>query len=357
MGRSDARSLLGRQLGSFKLLGLLGEGGMGTVYRAQHTQIGKRVAIKVLASDKSRNQEMVKRFFNEAAAVNRIGHENIVDISDFGRTPDGFVYFVMELLEGEELSRAMSRYGPLPLPRVGSILLQACSALHAAHAAGIVHRDLKPDNIFLTHHAGRDDYVKILDFGIAKLGEDASDVRTRTGVMIGTPRYMSPEQTEGVVVDHRTDVYSLGVIAYQMVAGQVPFDGPSVPAIIKRICFTEPTPLRALRPDVPEAVERVVHQALQKRPEDRYPSMEALAAAVGAALGLPVLEAPTRVTLAPLPPPGSARGQASAPAHEGARNPTTLRSGVGEVSEGRGAAAAAARRRLAIAGVAALGLV
>ena len=281
-------NLIGRQFGPFKLTSLLGKGGMATVYAAEHVQIGKRAAIKVLSEDMAAREKIVHRFFNEASAVNEIGHENIVDIVDFGESEDGRFYFVMELLEGEPLKNRLRGGRKLGVDEAAFIVLQVASALQAAHEKGIVHRDLKPDNIFLTYKLGRNDYVKVLDFGVAKLADDGSGSHTRTGLLIGTPKFMSPEQTEGAGIDHRSDIWALGVILYRMLAGVLPFDAASVPAIIKRICFTEPKPLKELVPDLPNDVVEVVEKALQKDPDKRFMSMGEMSRALSLATGVSI---------------------------------------------------------------------
>jgi serine/threonine protein kinase len=211
--------LLGQTLaGRYHIHKKLGEGGMGAVYLAVHTLLEKQVALKVLHGEFARKPDLVERFMQEAKAASRIRHENVIDISDFGVTPDGFVFFAMELLHGhdlhEEISRARLAGVPIPWDRSRKIFLQICSALSAAHSHGIVHRDLKPENIYLIEFLGHKDFVKLLDFGIAKLTEASEGDRklTRTGMLFGTPEYMSPEQARGENVDHRVDIYAMGCI-------------------------------------------------------------------------------------------------------------------------------------------------
>src|SRR5262249_12178392 len=205
-------SVIGMVLGDrYRVLRQIGEGGMGVVYEAQHVVIEKRVALKVLRNDFSSRPEVVERFRQEARSASRIGHEHIVDISDFGETPSGQSYFVMEMLEGDDLADVLARESTVEMGRAVRIALQCCRALGAAHAKGIVHRDMKPENIFLTKRGAREDFVKIVDFGIAKM----SDVETvgipgrkltKTGMIFGTPEYMSPEQAAGKELDHRADI-------------------------------------------------------------------------------------------------------------------------------------------------------
>ena len=200
--------------GRYLIESVLGEGGMGVVYLATHTALNKRFAVKVLRGEIARDEEIMRRFVREAQSSTAIGHSNIVDISDFGKLDDGTAYFVMEHLDGEPLTDRIRR-GAMPTSEVLHICAQIAAALAAAHGRGIIHRDLKPDNIFLIRRGGDDRFVKILDFGIAKVG-GANAKLTRTGMIFGTPHYMSPEQAAGQSVDSRTDIYALGVILFEM---------------------------------------------------------------------------------------------------------------------------------------------
>ena len=220
-------SLINHTIGNYRVTSLLGEGGMGVVYLAQHPVFGRKVAIKLLHAVLARDPDIVARFFNEARAIHMVAHENIVEILDFGQTADGQPYFIMEFLQGESLTEAIAR-GPMATEQVEAIGVQMCKALGAAHAKGIVHRDLKPHNVQLVIKADGALQVKILDFGVAKIlstPDGASSVKTRTGSLMGTPLYMSPEQCKGAgVLDHRTDIYSLGVILFEMLSGRPPFN-------------------------------------------------------------------------------------------------------------------------------------
>ncbi len=272
--------------GRYRVISRLGEGGMGLVYEAEHIVLERRVAVKVLRDECSSRPEIVERFRREARSVTRIGHAHIVDIFDFGETPGGQSYFVMEKLDGEDLADVLSREGSIAPVRAVHIALQCARALGAAHAKGIVHRDMKPENIFLTTRDGQTDFVKIVDFGIAKMTEmetpGTGDGRklTKTGMIFGTPEYMSPEQAAGKPLDARIDVYALGVILYEMSAGRVPFVGDTFMSILTQHLFNEPPPIRSLNPDAQLSpdLEALIARALCKEASGRVPNMNRFAA-------------------------------------------------------------------------------
>jgi serine/threonine-protein kinase len=262
---------VGTMVGEYRIEGTLGEGGMGKVFAAVHPVIAKRAAIKVLHPELSTNTEAVERFVQEARSVNQIGHPNIVDIFAFGTLPDKRCYFVMEWLRGESLRDRIRRYPPLAMADALSILDTITVALEAAHDKGIVHRDLKPDNVFLVDVKADRPQVKLLDFGIAKLlgNDDRRAERTRTGNLLGTPAYISPEQARGYAVDHRTDVYALGAMAFELITGRLPFPADNAADMIAMHLFQQPPSARGFNPDVPPGLESLIGRLLAKDPAHR----------------------------------------------------------------------------------------
>ncbi len=251
---------------------------MGAVYLCEHPLIGKRVALKVIHRELAGNREVVQRFYQEARAVNQIGNEHIVEIHDFGATPDGDHFYIMEYLEGQTLASVLTREGALPVMRALHIGAQIASALGAAHNAGVIHRDLKPDNIMLLPRLGDRDFVKVLDFGLAKMfAAGAANVKTAAGVLLGTPQYMSPEACESKpTIDHRTDVYALGVLLFQMMTGKLPFDGESMgEVLVKQVTALPPAP-RGINPQIAPSVEQVLLRCLAKPVDARFQTMQAL---------------------------------------------------------------------------------
>ena len=252
----------------------LGEGGMGQVYRARHLLMDRPVALKVLHPRFVENEAARTRFQLEARAAVLLHHPNAISVTDFGQTIDGLVYLVMELLEGHTLREILVKEAPLETARAISIMLQASAAVAAAHDAGIIHRDLKPSNILVTQSADAPAVVKVLDFGIAKLGADVFEgedtaALTLPGIPLGTPRYMAPEQYEGRDLTPAADVYSLGVILYEMLTGMAPFTGATVVEIAQKHANDPPRPPREIVAGIPEDVERVMSRALEKQPEAR----------------------------------------------------------------------------------------
>ncbi len=324
--KSEQDPLLGATLsGRYRVIRKIGEGGMGIVYEAEHVLIEKRVGLKVLREDFSNRFDVVERFRQEARSASKIGHENIVDISDFGVTSSGANFFVMELLHGRDLAEELGKLGTLSPRRSLNILLQCARALGAAHAKGIVHRDMKPENIFLVERGGEEDFVKIVDFGIAKISDlERAGIPgrklTKTGMIFGTPEYMSPEQGAGKPLDHRVDIYALGIILYELLTGRVPFMGDTFMGILTQHMFENVPPLKAANPhcNAPAEVERIVFRAVAKDPSERYQNMEELAADLSGAL----TRTPNSVSSL-APPPGTITHYG--PGQEPAASPRTER--------------------------------
>ena len=278
LGDSDAPMLVSR----YRILEVLGKGGMGAVYRAEHVAIRKQFAIKVLRPN-SWDQRSIRRFLHEARTVSLIRHPNVVEVTDFGFADDEHPFFVMELLEGEDLADEIARVGPTPWPRTREIMLQILAALGAAHARGIIHRDIKPQNCFVVNDGERE-IVKVLDFGIAKLmdPEVETETFTRTGAVMGTPHYMSPEQAKCMNLDARADVYSAGVIMYELLTGRVPWQAPGFLGVLSK-ALTEDIP--AMAKVAPEArvearIEAVVRRAMARDRDERYASVTEFGAAI-----------------------------------------------------------------------------
>ncbi len=285
--------------GRYRLGARLGQGGMGTVYEATQEDLGRRVAVKVLDERLAEDHAQIERFRREALAAAALGHPNIVAVTDFGWDPPEPPFLVMEYLTGQSLARLLEVEGSLPPERVAFILAQVLSALAAAHAEGMVHRDVKPDNVFLVSGAPVPDFVKVLDFGIAKLGaQSAAGARlTSTGAMLGTPAYMAPEQARGADVDARADIYAVGATLYQALSGRLPFEEPSLQAMLFAIVEKTPPSLAEVRPDLPPELVAVVDRAMAKDRAGRYSSAEEMRAAL--APWAPVAATQTAAGLAP----------------------------------------------------------
>ncbi len=353
--RATVGGMIGETLGSYRVTAKLGEGGMGAVYAAEHVVLGRRAAIKLLLPSLSSNQELVQRFFNEARATATLDHPGLVQVLDYGHTPGGSAFLVMELLAGETIARRLQRVGRLDYASAAGFCRQAAAAVGVAHAAGIVHRDLKPDNLFLVRDAevALGERVKVLDFGIAKLTDAGPGVSsmTRTGAVLGTPGYMSPEQCRGPgEVDHRSDVYARGCILFEMVCGRPPFIGAGTGEIIGAHIFQERPSPRAFDPAIPPALEAIIGRALQKDPAARQQSMQQLGAEleelaarggtqaqrIAVAAAVPGATGSAGWPAAPTPLGYAATAPGFGPGHAGAASmtphPTTLGGSVGQQS-------------------------
>jgi serine/threonine protein kinase len=253
--------------GRYEIQARIGEGGMGVVYKARQTTIDRVIALKMLNAQVAGDPTWVQRFANEARACSRLQHPNTIRMFDFGQTPDGRLFMTMEFLDGLSLRDALAK-GPLAPHRVIKILNQCCASLAEAHSIGIIHRDIKPDNVFLLNMAGQPDFVKLLDFSVAKLLE-GDRMKTQAGVVFGTPQYMSPEQGRGLVLDARSDLYALGILAFEMLTGAVPFNDDNPMTVIQMHLHAAVPPLPQ---SIPYAVQQIVRRALEKEPSRRYQS-------------------------------------------------------------------------------------
>ncbi len=293
--------------GRYRLDRALASGGMGVIYEAENVSVGKRVAVKLLHAHYASDADIVARFRREALAATAIGNEHVIDVLDLGETDDGAVFMVLELLEGHDLAAEIRTRGPLPVADAVDVVSQICVALEAVHAREIVHRDLKPENVFLAHRGGSPRFVKVLDFGISKVKAalgTPQEAATRTGTALGTPYYMAPEQARGAKdVDHRVDLYAVGVILFRALTGQHPFDDGSFPMLIVKICTAPPPPVRLYRGDVPEALEAIIARLLAKDRAQRFASARELREALAPFRTLTaaplLLEAPPTSSLAP----------------------------------------------------------
>jgi eukaryotic-like serine/threonine-protein kinase len=283
---ASADSLAGQLVGGrYRLIRRIGKGGMGIVYEAEHVGLDKRVAVKFLIDRFAEDPEVIERFHREARTASRIGHENIIDVTDVGQGDDVRPYIVMELLDGDDLGRVLQDSGPMPAVRAVHVIRQILRGLEAAHAKGIVHRDMKPENVFLIERGGDRDFVKIMDFGISKvIAANDSKVRlTQTGAVIGTPIYMAPEQAlANGEVDHRADLYAVGVMLFELLAGRPPFIATNYLGLVTQHLNTPPPNLAQFRPDLGPGVVATVMRALEKDPEQRFRSASEMARALPA---------------------------------------------------------------------------
>jgi serine/threonine protein kinase len=286
-------NIIGAVLGSYRVTAELSRGGMGAVYRARHELLGRPAAVKLLHPDLTENDELVQRFFNEAKAATAIDHPGIIEVYDFGYTEDGRAYIIMEFLDGQPLARRIAEKGRLPQVEAAQIARGIASALTAAHAKGIVHRDLKPDNVFIIPDPDvpGGERPKVLDFGIAKLIEahgvpDPDTRRTMTGVLMGTPMYMAPEQARAAGdIDHRADLYSLGCMLYELLVGQPPFVAEGAGEVITMQLFNQPVPPRERVANLSPELDRITLKLLEKDPADRFQSSAEVFDALGKLLG------------------------------------------------------------------------
>jgi len=289
--RPELDPLLGRCLNDTYLVeAVLGEGGMGRVYRARHTRITQKLfALKVLHPEFARDAQQLARFQREAEAAATISHPNVVGVFDVGRTEDGYSYLACELLSGSDLDRHLETVGPLEVPAAVGIALQVCEALEAAHHLNVVHRDLKPQNVFLLSEGDgkvpAHPRVKVVDFGLSRFLDKSDAQLTKTGVVMGTPAFMAPEQATGLRGDHRVDIYGIGAILYAALTGKPPFEAETVPATLLAVMMEEAERPRKVNPKIPETLELVIQRAMAKKPEDRYPSVRELKSALEAFVG------------------------------------------------------------------------
>jgi serine/threonine protein kinase len=358
--RNLQTDLIGRTVGGrYIIKGVLGEGGMGTVYEAEHLGLGRAVAVKVLNPSQAKKRVAVKRFQQEARAAGAIGHPNICEVYDLGLLDDGSPYLVMEKLIGTTLADRISREGGLPFDEIADVMIQVLSGLIAAHDKGIVHRDIKPENIFLARRVGCPPIVKILDFGVSKMmpqfqgGDEQLDL-TRTGMVMGTPYYMSPEQARGERnLDGRVDVYACGVMMYEAIVGKRPFLAPNYNALLLSIINTTPKPIREVRPATPPALQAIVAHSMAKARDDRYPSANAVLRDIQA---LPVAAHLPVNRMMPAPPTAAERMRAPVLGGRGDPRPATreepaVRSTRGgarsRMPEGAAGAGATLRSRMA----------
>jgi serine/threonine protein kinase len=310
---------IGRDIlnGQFQILQKIGSGGMGAVYKALQREMNRMVAVKILHPKLANRKDLVSRFRREARAMSQLSHPNTTKVFLYGELEDGSLYIIMEFLEGKNLNQTVRADGPFPMERALPILINVCGALDEAHRAGIIHRDLKPENIFLCQAVGMKDYAKVLDFGLAKVGErqmrPGSIILTQEGMVFGTPEFMSPEQAQGKPLTPASDIYSLAVILYEVLTGKLPFDAKSAMDYIQLHVTAKPTSLNARVPGktFPPLLEQIIDRALSKRPEDRFATAadfaQAMQTVLQGALQLPPsLQHPGEMATMPEPVPVAA---------------------------------------------------
>lgn len=314
----DLDTLLGVTVSdTFSIVRAIGEGGMARVYEARHVRLpNKRFAVKVLHPTYSHQPTIVARFAREAEAASGIAHPNVVDVFDVGTTPDGRPYLVTEFLEGQDFSTLLDDRGKISAPAAVHVVRQVCRALAAAHARGVVHRDMKPENVFLVGDMDAP-VVKVLDFGISKVDNGGATL-TQTGMIMGTPGYMPPEQARGGKTDHRADIYGVGAMLYRAVTGKLPFDSEDAGEALSMVLTQDPERPRKIEPSIPEALELIIQRAMAKDPEDRFASMHEL----DERLSPFDAEASASVSLMP-PPMGSSAARTTLKSNTGIRMSST----------------------------------
>ncbi|MBM4387641.1 MAG: serine/threonine protein kinase, partial [Deltaproteobacteria bacterium] len=261
----------------YKILHPIGNGAMGSIYKAEHMTLEKVICLKVLHKHLVKDESHIKRFHREARAASRLSHPNCIGIMDYGQTDDGLTFIAMEYISGEDLATTLHKEVRLPPERALRIAIQICEALDEAHSKGVVHRDMKPENIMLEHKRLEPDFVKVLDFGIAKIRDSSGSsgsFHTATGLVFGTPEYMSPEQIKGEDLDGKSDIYSLGIVLYQMLCGKLPFEGESVLEIATQHLTAKPPPVEKFNPDLPREICHAVMALLSKKKDERPSAIE-----------------------------------------------------------------------------------
>jgi serine/threonine-protein kinase len=306
--------------GEYRIIERIGVGGMGSVYKAEQPSMNRLVAIKVLHPRFASREDLVSRFRREARAMSQLSHPNTARVYKFGQLTDGAAYFVMDYMEGKNLAHVVRAEGPMEVERAINIMIQVCGALDEAHRAGIIHRDLKPENIFLTQQGGTSDFPKVLDFGLAKVSEKqmgrGSMMLTQQGMVFGTPEFMSPEQTQGETLDRRSDIYSLGLILYELLTGKLPFDAEKPIDIMRAHVQDTAIPLNQRVPGkrFSSDLEKAIAKALEKKRGDRYETAVDFALALRACLQNPLGSTAARRALPSDPPRPSGSARTTAPA-------------------------------------------